>query len=254
MSIIRKARPESNFYILDKKISEDSRLSWAARGLLIFLLGKPDNWKVSIEHLRKETEASDKATGRDGIYSLLKALIAAGYVKRVESRNEDGTLDGADYLVFDDPIPTDGGNFSPLPAFPDTDEPCAAKTTLISIEVKQGLKENKNMSGRPDDAPELLDYLNKKTGQHYRPVPSNLSLLQARLKEGATPEDIRAVIDHKCFEWQNDPKMSQYLRPKTLFAASNFNQYVGQLPDTKTVDMFEPEEGVTFVPGVGKVY
>ncbi|RQY86714.1 hypothetical protein [Burkholderia stagnalis] len=33
--IIRAPRPTSAFYILDRRISEDRRLSWAARGLLI---------------------------------------------------------------------------------------------------------------------------------------------------------------------------------------------------------------------------
>lgn len=38
MSIIRGPRPESNWYALDKRIIEDTRLTWAARGLLVFLL------------------------------------------------------------------------------------------------------------------------------------------------------------------------------------------------------------------------
>ena len=74
MSIIRGARPESGWYTLDKRISEDGRLSWAARGLLIFLLGKPDHWRVSVGHLRKQTEAARIRTGRDGVYALLQEL------------------------------------------------------------------------------------------------------------------------------------------------------------------------------------
>lgn len=53
MNIRRAPRPKSNFYLLDKRISEDRRLSWAARGLLIPLLGKPDNL-VSIQELTAE--------------------------------------------------------------------------------------------------------------------------------------------------------------------------------------------------------
>jgi len=62
MSIIRAPRPEANFYMLNKAISDDPRLSWAARGLLIYLLGKPDHWKVSPAHLRGETVGSAKPT------------------------------------------------------------------------------------------------------------------------------------------------------------------------------------------------
>ena len=47
--------------------------------------------------------------------------------------------------------------------------------------------------------------------------------------KGATPQDLIAVINRKCLEWLDDPKFSQYLRPSTLFNATKFNDYVGQL-------------------------
>lgn len=80
-----------------------------------------------------------------------------------------------------------------------------------------------------DTARELLQELNDLLGTRYRPVTANLSLIQARLAEGNTREDISAVIARMCRMWANDPKMSQYLRPKTLFSATNFNNYVGQI-------------------------
>lgn len=81
MSIIRGPRPDSNFYMLDKRISEDKRLGWAARGLLIYLLGKPDHWKVSVPALIAETGIAGMKTGRDGVYRILEELRLAGYVR-----------------------------------------------------------------------------------------------------------------------------------------------------------------------------
>ena len=46
------------------------------------------------------------------------------------------------------------------------------------------------LSGKPDvDAVEksLLDYLNTLAGRNYKPVPSNIKFLKARLAEGHTP-------------------------------------------------------------------
>lgn len=157
MSIIRAARPQSNFYILDKRISEDRGLTWAARGLLVFLLGKPDNWRISPEHLRKETDQTCKPTGRDGIYSLLAELITSGYVERKAARKEDGTLAGYDYIVYDQPILLGDVENHPFPANPYPAEPYPANPTLISIDVKEGLIENKPMSGKPDGAEETFD-------------------------------------------------------------------------------------------------
>lgn len=151
MSIIRAARPQSNFYILDKRISEDRGLSWAARGLLIFLLGKPDHWKVSVEHLRKETQTCAKPSGRDAIYAMLTELIENGYVKRELAKGEGGTLAGYDYYVFDEPVTIGEAEDSPCTAFPDTAEPYTvepytANPTLVRTDSKQVSKQARNES------------------------------------------------------------------------------------------------------------
>lgn len=76
---------------------------------------------------------------------------------------------------------------------------------------------------------QALNFLNEKTGHSYESVPANVDPIVARLKQGSTLEDIRAVIAMKCREWSADEKMAPYLRPKTLFAAANFASYKGQL-------------------------
>lgn len=75
----------------------------------------------------------------------------------------------------------------------------------------------------------ILDYLNARAGKGYRPVKANIDLIAARLKEGATVDDCRAVVDAKVVQWKGDPTWSAYLRPATLFSAKNFANYVGQL-------------------------
>jgi uncharacterized phage protein (TIGR02220 family) len=76
---------------------------------------------------------------------------------------------------------------------------------------------------------ELIAYLNEKAGRSFEAVESNRKLVRGRLAEGATPEKIRAVIDAKVEQWQDDPKMAQYLQPATLFNSTKFAQYVGAL-------------------------
>lgn len=150
MSIIRAPRPDSRFYTLDKRISEDARLSWAARGLLIFLLGKPDNWNISIEHLKRQTEASRIKTRRDGIYALLDELQSTGYVtRRAQQRDASGRLAEADYIVSEDPNTAGPHTAEPCPA-----EPYTADTTLTSNHgnkerEEQGL--NKSTRFRAED-------------------------------------------------------------------------------------------------------
>jgi uncharacterized phage protein (TIGR02220 family) len=75
----------------------------------------------------------------------------------------------------------------------------------------------------------ILDYLNEKASKSYKPVKANLSLITARLAEGLTLEECKAVIDAKVMAWGTGPKMRDYLRPETLFGATKFAGYVGQL-------------------------
>jgi hypothetical protein len=152
VSIIRGPRPDSNFYILDKKISEDKRLSWAGRGLLIYLLGKPNHWQVSVQALINETKASPKPTGRDATWSLLRELIEAGYCTRTQARKADGTLGEMDYMISEDsslhPLTAE-----PCTAEPLTAEPCTANPTQVSIDLKQGLKNTEQGLKKSADAP-----------------------------------------------------------------------------------------------------
>lgn len=76
---------------------------------------------------------------------------------------------------------------------------------------------------------EILFYLNQKAGKSFREVKSNLTVIAARLEEGASVDDCKAVIDAKVAQWGNDQKMQEYLRPETLFGATKFAQYVGSL-------------------------
>jgi hypothetical protein len=137
MSIIRAPRPQGNFYVLDKRISEDRRLSWGARGLLVYLLGKPDFWRVNIQHLVNETEEAGKRSGRDAVYKLLDELIAAGYVFRQQPKGKSGLFNEVNYLVRETPI-DDGEDLQvPLPGFPDAAEPHTANPRISRTDLEQ---------------------------------------------------------------------------------------------------------------------
>ena len=76
---------------------------------------------------------------------------------------------------------------------------------------------------------EIVDYLNEKTQSSYRTSTANTRKhIVARLKQCYTVDDFKHVIDVKCAEWLNDPKMAQYLRPETLFTERNFENYLQQ--------------------------
>lgn len=93
---IMKIKKRENYYIqIDKRGIEDPRLSWAATGLLTYLLGRPTNWKIIIEHLR-----TVKTDGRDSTRNALNNLREVGYCHYFEIR-ERGKIVENIYLVFE---------------------------------------------------------------------------------------------------------------------------------------------------------
>jgi hypothetical protein len=141
MAIIRGSRPDKNFYILDKTISEDKRLSWGARGLLVYLLGKPDHWRVSTAALINETAGTRIHSGRDAVRAFLSELLSVGYLTRTPARDESGKIAGYDYFVSETCTPpgTDNPGTVPGTDYPATAEPAPANPRLVSTDSKQGL-------------------------------------------------------------------------------------------------------------------
>ncbi|WPH64073.1 conserved phage C-terminal domain-containing protein [Vibrio phage vB_VpP_1] len=94
------------------------------------------------------------------------------------------------------------------------------------IRSDQNRIDNKPLSESNSDAVVVLEYLNKVTGQKFKPsTKSHISTINARLKDGATVEDCKAVIDFKFSQWKGTERI-QYMRPGTLFIPKNFDGYL----------------------------
>lgn len=73
---------------------------------------------------------------------------------------------------------------------------------------------------------EIVDYLNQAANTSFKASSKNTqSLINARTREGFTVDNFKAVIDGRVKAWATDPKMSEYLRPQTLFG-TKFESYL----------------------------
>ena len=82
---------------------------------------------------------------------------------------------------------------------------------------------------KSEDVKSVIDYLNEVLGTRYTyHSKTNNSMIKARLDEGHTVDDFKAVIDKKYAQWHGDQKMSGFLRPETLFASSHFESYLNE--------------------------
>jgi hypothetical protein len=102
MSIIRVCHNRENpFVMIDKDILNNGMLTWKAIGLLTYLLSKPDNWNISIEHLSKVTP-----DGSSSVRSALTELEAEGYLTRRPIK-ENGKIIEWERIVYEVPIEVD---------------------------------------------------------------------------------------------------------------------------------------------------
>lgn len=156
MSIVTRKR-SSNYAIVPNAVADDTRLSFEARGVLVYLLAKPHDWKIRISDLRKQ------GLGRDKAYRILDQLQRAGYIERVQRRGENGRHAEVDYTVYDDPVPShlplpenpeavtrrpeNQEAVAPLPEKPDTEKPDTEnQDALISKERHKEPIPTKNLA------------------------------------------------------------------------------------------------------------
>lgn len=129
MSIF-KIKHISKYFALSNAVITDPRISFKAKGILAYLLSKPDDWKVYQSDIVKQST--------DGEFSVRKGvdeLIAAGYIVRRSIRDEKGRISEWEYSVSECP---DCG-------FPHVDNPVVENRTLLSTDVtKNGINQVRN--------------------------------------------------------------------------------------------------------------
>lgn len=125
MTIQRTPRPQSNFTILSNDILRDNRLSFRARGILISILSRPDNWRTSAESL-----ANESIEGRGAILTALKELETLGYLERTKHQNELGHW-VSDSLIYD----------KPRYGKPTSAEPTSENSTVLKELYKKNLEQ-----------------------------------------------------------------------------------------------------------------
>lgn len=92
---------------------------------------------------------------------------------------------------------------------------------------------------------EVLGHLNRKTGRRFMYSGVTQAKIEKILREGASVEDCKRVIDQQHREWNTRREMKQYLRPKTLFNSENFWNYHGQLEGMAAQPLHSPELDLT---------
>jgi len=93
---------DHTYVVLSKELTEDARLSYGARGMMAYLLSKPDTWHVRMTDL--ESKSRD---GRQRVRSLMHELEEAGYIRRSQVRDKAARWQTVT-TVYEEPQPING--------------------------------------------------------------------------------------------------------------------------------------------------
>jgi len=140
---IRRARHgrRAPYFSMARATAQDNSMSYEARGMLAYLLSKPDDWTILVSDLQMD------GCGRDKTYRILRELINAGYIRdREKYRDENGRWVWTDYELYEVPI-----HREPVPEKPYTDEPYTENQEIKHNRDKQNRDKHKKMSPTATD-------------------------------------------------------------------------------------------------------
>jgi hypothetical protein len=98
MSNIAKKRKKNGFTQISNSVFEDERLSYRAKGVLGYLLSRPNNWKFNKTDLVRRS-----AEGRDAVYTAIEELKELNYL-HIYPNYENGKLNGWTWEYDDTPF------------------------------------------------------------------------------------------------------------------------------------------------------
>jgi hypothetical protein len=262
-TIFRTAKRENPYAQIDKTVLNDKRLSWKAKGILAFLLSKPDTWEINIQNLIQQAK-----DGKEAIYSGINELIKFGYIVRTESRN-NGRFSQIVYLIYENPQLVTETNptgikeksepiqqnltKTPYPGFPEAEKPDTGNPDMEKPDTENPPPINNDLlvindltKDPPSNSPHKL------TGPGEG--KTDLKLLEPIAVKlfGQTNQEILKNLRSKIKEFKLDPEVVQECLNRIDAKAIKFNPYgyfksiyaVATAIITKRLQMLEREKQI----------
>lgn len=168
-TIFRTVKDKNNPYIIiDGRPINNKNLSFKAKGILTYLMSRPDGWEVSVADLFNHS-----TDGEDAIRSGLAELRAAGHMKYIQTRQK-GRITGMLIEVYEIP------DTSPHADFPDVEKPHGEKPDTVNptqVLKTLSIKDSKNNITEKivKDADKAVDHILKmekeSKGKSYTKLP-----------------------------------------------------------------------------------
>lgn len=133
-TIFRTVKNKDNPYVMiDRRPVDNPLLSYKAKGILIYLLSRPDGWEVNLEDLAKRS-----TDGLSAVKSGVKELKDAGHLKHAGTRNVlNGQFETVIWEVYE--VPQVGNQLTGMPQvgvspqvdYPQVENPSVGNLTQV---------------------------------------------------------------------------------------------------------------------------
>jgi hypothetical protein len=230
MSVIR-VNKDKNYFAASNLPFNDKSLSWEARGVMGYLLSKPDDWQVMFNDLVNQGDAAAHKVRR-----ILKELEEHGYLKRTRKQDENGKFTW-ESIVYENPTisrkSVDGKTISRLSI--DGSSIYGKPRDILSTEslsTESPSTEDKHFT--PQQV--MVGILAEITGLDYH-IKSNAGRLARRGKElitaGYTCEQIKKLYGEYGWWYREDWRGQKGQKPTPEDILSTIKQAVGIVKDPK---------------------
>jgi hypothetical protein len=149
MSIIR-IRKEEKYSIIANSVLQNKALTWEARGIMSYLLSKPDGWECRNYDLVNQGPASEHIIRR-----VLKELQEAGYIHRYRKSQGRGKIEWVTEIYETPELNTvlRNGTFSSLENFETESFNLEKSPDIVSTDSQKVLKtENKDLTANSQNS------------------------------------------------------------------------------------------------------
>jgi DnaD/phage-associated family protein len=167
-TIFRTIHDKDNPYVMiDRRIIDNTGLSFKAKGILTYLLSRPDGWEVNLIDL-----ANRGTDGIDAVKSGVKELKDAGYLRHSGTRKVDGQFGTVIWEVYEVPQVDNPLTDTPTGAVsPQVEKPQVEKPQVEKPQVDNPRQVLKNLS--------IKELSNNSTtsGEIFRVYQSNIGVL-----------------------------------------------------------------------------
>ena len=186
-TVFRRAKDRDNpFVMIDKELLELPALSWKAKGLLAYLLSRPDDWEVWLNDLVKRSIDGEHATK-----SGLRELERTGYLTRHRQRGKNGQFAGYLILVHEIPVPPEDRTVRQI--CPQGEKPLVDNPLVDNPQVENHLVTNTDLtntdltntppdfsfsdpSPEPKEKPKPHETLRQRLGNPTDPIALSMAL------------------------------------------------------------------------------